>query len=211
MSLEKSDLQHLLNQAKTKLVGASEAAMKAELYDVLNEFFNGSNAWQEAIPVPIIPDETVYDIVPSQGGQIIRLVGVLDVNGFPQSAVMAQFGTLTFANPYNQAQTFQAVVAKNVTRPVGKDFVPDAPSFALSIYGTTILAGLLGRMMLQPNKSYFNESLGQYHTKDFNDGIAAARIATIRANSMGTQRWGFPRFGAGSQRGGVSTANPNRF
>ena len=45
--LAERDLNFVLTQASVKLVGASSAAIKAELYAVLDEFFDVSSSWQE--------------------------------------------------------------------------------------------------------------------------------------------------------------------
>lgn len=212
MTALKEDVDHLFQQAKTQLPGASELALKAELYDVLNEFFNESSAWTENIDIPIIPNSTAYEVVPSEGGQIIRLAGVVDANNIPQPGIMPDFGVVVFENPYNVAQTFTATVVKNVTQPVPKGGVPDMPDFTLSVYGVCILDGLIGRMMLHKAKSYSDETLGQYHLKRFNDSTAMARVAKMRRNAFGTQQWRFPQgFSKGSQRGGISTANATKF
>lgn len=211
MAANADDVKHLLNQAKAKLVGSSDAGIKAELFDVLNEFFNESSVWTENLNISVIPNELEYDMTPSDGGQIIRLAGVVDQNNIPQPAIMPDFGVLLFANPYNVAQTMVATVVKNVTQPVAHGSVPDMPDFTLSVYGVCILDGLCGRMMLHKTKSYYDASLAQYYLKRFNDAVAMARVAKLRRNTFGTQAWRFPQGSNGSQRGGVSTSNPNRF
>lgn len=205
MSQVKHDIERILNQARIKLPGASDAGIKGELFDVLNEFFGETSSWMEAISINILPNTTEYEVTPAEGGQIIRLAGVVDKNKLPQPAIMPSFGLVSFRDPYNVAQTFIATVVKNVSLPTTKDQLPITPDFVYSVYGTTILDGLLGRMMSQLNKSYSNDTLGTYHLKKFSDGIAMARVATLRANTFGTQRWHFPGGWRGrGQRGGVS-------
>ena len=40
MAIQKRDFDRLMNQARTKLTGASEAGLKGELFDVITEFFH---------------------------------------------------------------------------------------------------------------------------------------------------------------------------
>ena len=62
----------ILGQANTALTGASQAAMQAQLFDVLDEFFNDSNCWQESIGITVIPELLDYPLHPSTG-RILRL------------------------------------------------------------------------------------------------------------------------------------------
>jgi hypothetical protein len=195
----------LLDQARVKLPGASDAGIKGELFDVFNEFFSVSSAWLEDITVSVFATQTTYDLVPAFDGQIIRLLGVVDARNIPQVAALPDFSTLVIRAP-STAQNYTVTVAKNVTLPNDKKDLPIVPDWVLSVYGTVILDGLLGRMMLQQSKSYSNESLGTYHLKKFNSGVNGARVATLKRNSMNDQAWGFPQgFATHGQRGSMST------
>jgi hypothetical protein len=88
MAARREDVYRLLTQAETKLVGASVRALKAELFDVLHEFFNVTSCWREDIPITIKQNVQSYQVTPSQGGAIIRLFGVIDQNWIPQPAVL---------------------------------------------------------------------------------------------------------------------------
>ena len=52
--MNERDVERLLNLARTELVGASDAGIKGQLYDVCREFFKDSNSWYEHIKLPII-------------------------------------------------------------------------------------------------------------------------------------------------------------
>jgi hypothetical protein len=211
MTARKHDLDHLLDQARTKLPGSSEAGLKGELFDVFHEFFNDSDSWAETISVPIIPGSVDYNIVPSSG-QIIRLAGVLDQNQLPISALMPEVGVLHLMSPVNIAQTYSVVVVKNVKFPTDRQSVPDVPEWVLPLYGRTILSGLLGKMKGQPVKSYSDKTGSVFDLAQFKDGIAMAKVATFRRNAIGAQAWGFPQtFRTRGQRGGVSVGNPVQF
>jgi hypothetical protein len=88
MSARKEDLDFLLTQAETKLVGASRTAIRAELYDTMHEFFNTTSTWREDIPIAVKQNVQSYGITPSNGGEIIRLLGVVDQNWIPQPAAL---------------------------------------------------------------------------------------------------------------------------
>jgi hypothetical protein len=196
----------LMGQANVALTGASDAELKVQLFDVLEEFFRDSNCWQEAIFFTVIPDTLEYPLTPLTG-RIVRLNGVLDQNNVPQQAVMPEVGTVRFLYPYSNPQPMRAVFVKNVTDPLSCN-PPNVPDWVLPLYGNGILRGIIGNMMLQPGQSYSNQALSLSHLRKFRDVIAQARVATMRANTIGAQAWTFPQsFRTNSQRGGVSTAN----
>jgi hypothetical protein len=215
MALDPREVQQLLAQAQIKLTGASESGIKAELYDVLKEFFEDSSCWSEDILFRPAAGDTEVLLAPAQEGQIIRLVGVWDDKGSPQlDAFMRDFAILTFVNApqSNATADWSARVVKTVTLPITRDALPIAPVWTLRVYSIHILDGLLGKMMGQQQKSYSNNQLSAYHLKRFRTGIQLAKVAAERANLKGAQSWTYPRgWSSRSQRGGVSTAYPTRF
>lgn len=214
MALDPREVKQFLAQAQTHLTGASEAGIKAELYDVLKEFFYDSGCWREDIVFLPVAGTQDYMLAPRLDGQIIRLIGVWDGNGSNVAAFMPEFGTVQLTNmPQSDADSnYTARVVKTVTVPVTKEALPIAPDWTLGKYSIHILDGLLGKMMGQQQKSYTNNSLSAYHLRRFRTGIQIAKVAAERANLLGAQNWAFPRgWGSKSQRGGVSTAYPTRF
>jgi hypothetical protein len=215
MALDPREVQQLLANAQIKLTGASESGIKAELYDVLKEFFEDSSCWQEDIEFLPLANQTEYLLAPAHDGQIIRLIGVWDDRGTPRmDAFMREFATLTLINPPQNDATanYTARVVKTVTVPVTRDAMPVAPEWTLRVYSIHILDGLLGKMMGQQQKTYSNNTLSAYHLRRFRVGIQLAKVAAERANLHGAQNWAYPRgWGSKSQRGGVSTAYPTRF
>lgn len=214
MAINKTDLEQLLNQARVTLVGASEGGLKGAFYDVLSEFFNDSSSWSQNVQFSAIPTTVSYQLSVNEG-RIIRLVGVSTPNnpqqvaaGLPAGlfvpALMQDVGTIILANAPNTATTYIAEFVTNVAQPVDRNSLPQAPDWALPIWHVGLLDGLLGKMMIQPNKSYSNKETGQYHLKRFRDAIARARVSKLRANTNGSQAWRFPQqYRSTSQQGGV--------
>ncbi len=212
MSLHENDFNRFMDMARIKLTGASDAGIKAELFDVLHEFFSDSGSWTEMLTIQIVPGITTYALTPQKGGKIIRLIGVWDPNQIPQEAFMPEFGVLQLVYPTNLANPYTVAVEKQVVLPTARDGVPDAPTWVLQVYERTVLDGVLGKMMGQQNKSYSNDTLSTYHLRRFRDGIQMARVATQRQNTKGAQAWAYPRqYRTSTQRGGISTANPTTF
>ncbi len=239
MTVPKKDLNYLLNQARVKLPGSSDQGIKHELYEVLHEFFDTTNAWKQDVQIQVQPLIQAYNIS-VLSGQIIRLFTVLDQNLIQQPAVlmapslpgppggstsgptsinlppnpstMADFMTLSLQLQYSNPQTFTASLITNVTQPNDNHGIPDMPDWTLAKFGRVILDGLLGKMMGQPSKSYTQDSLSVYHLKRFRDGMAMVRVAMTRSNSVGSQNWAFPQqFRTRNQRGGVSVGSQTGF
>jgi hypothetical protein len=196
----------LLAQAQAVLTGASNAELKVQLFDTLQEFFDGSNCWTETIEFTVIPDTLDYKLMPLTG-RILRLYGVQDQNGTLQQAAMPTIGTVHFLYPFTNAQPMAAWVVKTVTDPLDCH-PPKIPDWVLPAYGNGILSGIIGNMMLQPGQSYSNQAMSQFHLTRFRGQIAHARVAMMRGNTVGSQAWHFPQsFRVSGQRGGVSTYN----
>lgn len=214
MALNQVDVDQLLNQARVTLVGASEGGLKGAFYDVLSEFFNDSSCWTQDVLINANATSVVYPLQVNEG-QIIRLVGVTTpcdpaqvAAGIPGglfiSALMPEIGTLILKHAPNTSVNYLATVVTNVAQPVDRKGLPQAPDWALPIWHVGLLDGLLGKMMIQPNKSYSNKETGQYHLKRFRDAISRARVSKLRANTNGAQAWRFPQqYRSTSQQGGV--------
>lgn len=214
MSATAADWNQLMNQARVRLLGASDAGIKGELFDVLHEFFTETSWWTESIPVSIVlPDPQVYNLSVAEGGQIIRLAGVVDPNNVGQPALLGDdLTSVVFARPYNTSQLMTAVVVKSVCLPTDKIMFPEVQSTFLPRWHTVVLSGVLGQMMGQLSKSYSNETGSTYHLRRFNNGKAQARVEKLHRSTMGAQSWTFPQgFARGSQRGGTSIGSANSF
>lgn len=197
----------LLGEARVVLSGASDAELRVQLFDALEEFFDGSNCWQEAINFTVIPETLEYPLNPVEGGRIHRLYGVVDQNGFAQAAIMPTIGTVLFQYPFTETQPMSAIVIKTVTDPLCCS-PPDIPDWILPVHGRGILHGILGNMMQQSGQSYSNPQLGMFHLQKFRDAIAHARVAMMKRNTVGAQAWAFPQtYRVTGQKGGVSTFN----
>ena len=239
MTVPKKDLNYLLNQARVKLPGASDAGIKHELYEVLHEFFDTTNAWKFDVQINVQPLIQAYGVsVPS--GQIIRLFTVLNqdliqqpavlkapslpgppggstsgpssINTPPNPSTVTDFATISLQLQYSNAQIFTASLILNVAIPDESHGIPEMPSWTLSKFGRVVLDGLLGKMMGQPSKSYTQDSLSTYHLKRFRDGMAMVRIAITRSSTVGSQNWAYPQqFRTRNQRGGVSVGSQTGF
>lgn len=195
------DLNRLMDNARVKLPGALDAALKMELFTVMKEFFEGSNIWEEDIPFDVTvtslsratnPEAYTYEIVPTEGS-IIRLIQIKDSGGIPQHGEMTVPGTIILTTSPNTAQTYTATVSKTVTDPTTRQNYPVFPAWVLTRYFNEILHGLLAHMMTQIAKPYSSPTMGQYYMRSFTAGISRANNEHSHGNILGGQRWRFPQ------------------
>lgn len=201
--LSERDLKRFIDEVRVELVGASKAGIELALYSLASEFFRDTNAWTEVITLPIVINQQEYRLVPRLGGKIIKLVAVIDQNGFPVAALLPDFETLHLRhnpqNTTNVSQSYNVYVVKTVDD--SADGAPDAPKWLLSVYRQAMIDGVLGRMMSQENKSYSNAQAAQYHLRRFQKLESDAKVAAQRQNTMGAQNWRYPGgWRAASQR-----------
>ena len=48
-----ADITRLMNNARDRLAGATDPLMQRELFNVMDEFFKGSNVWNEDIELTV--------------------------------------------------------------------------------------------------------------------------------------------------------------
>jgi hypothetical protein len=214
-----ADITRLMNNARVRLAGATDGLLQIELFNVMDEFFKGSNVWNEDIDIEVPgqdPPNTVYDITASGPALVDKLLWVYTVDpntptarGSAIGASMSTPGELTLAQQPSSDVTYRVTVALTVQDPIKRDGYVQFPAWVLAKYRDVILDGLLASMMSQPNKPWTNTQLSVFHMRKFKNKIASARVEWTRNNTYRRQAWVFPSgFSRGSQRGRSSWGGP---
>lgn len=189
-----ADVNRLMDNLRISLPGAVDAALRLEVFNALNDFFQGSNIWREDIEVPITAGVTNYEITPTGPAVIVRLIGVIDSNKLPVKAVLDLItGELALASAPSQTDTYTAQVVLTVNDPLDREGYPVFPMWVLNLYQNDIISGVLGRMMMQPAKPYSNLPLAAAYTRSFQSAISAARAEANRRFTYRAQAWQFPQ------------------
>jgi hypothetical protein len=184
----------LLNNARSRLPGATDDVMKYELFTTLDEFFKESSVWKEELELPVEPGTKVYELDPPTYGMTHRLMWVQDADERLVDAVLSDdLSSVELAAEPGAETTYTVTVAVTVKDPVTRESLPLCPSWVIDKYGIGLLDGLLGRMMSQPAKPYSSESLAVLHLRRFGSTKALARIEGARKNTYGRQNWSFPQ------------------
>jgi len=210
-----ADITRLMNNARLRLTGATDAVLQQELFAVMDEFFKKSNVWNEDIDVAVPgldPAGTIYELVPSGSALIDKLLWVFQKpadtsigRGPGVNAAMSIPGQLTLQTQPSSDVIYTVTVALTVQDPTLKNGYVTFPAWVLAKYREAILDGLLGRMMTQPSKPYTNSQMAVFHMRKFVQAAASARVEWARNNTYRAQAWAFPGgFSGGSQRGGRS-------
>lgn len=189
-----ADVNRLMDNLRISLPGAIDDALRMEVFNTLNDFFQGTNIWREDIEVEVAAGETHYEILPSGPANIVRLIGVIDHNKLPAKAVLDLItGELALAEAPSQSATYTAQVVLTVNDPLDREGYPVFPMWVLNLYQNDIISGVLGRMMSQPAKPYSNVQLAVAHSRAFNSAIATARMEANRRFTYRAQAWQFPQ------------------
>lgn len=212
MASLKHDYARLLNLARVKLPGSSDAAIKAELFEVLHEFCNETNVWWVDVPITTVVGVNKYPVISSTPGEIVRLISLRDgdFNAWPAS--MPQVPIIQLSQLPQQVSTVQVITARiayvpgvPVTRDGETGSLPEIPEELLPLYAPNILDGLLGRMMAHISKPYSNERMSLYHLRRFRSALTATRAAVLHQNSYGVNTWNYPQgWRSTGQKGGVT-------
>lgn len=203
------ELTRLMNNVRTYVPGAIDAALKLELFNTLDEFLRATNFWQEDVDFATelntaaagtTPDNLDYEVIGGEPGYIISLLGVVNSADVPVSATMPTLGTVTVTNSPSTVETLTATVSYTVVDPVDNNDYPQMPEGLLQRWGAGIMYGIIGRMQAQPAKPYTNSQLAIFNLRKFDAEVARARTAVLHANTYGAQSWSFPKFAPGRQR-----------
>jgi hypothetical protein len=206
-----ADVQRLMNNAMVHLPGATVPVMQQELFNVMTDFFQGSNVWNEDIPLTIPgldPAGTVYLLAPQQPAQIDKLLWVFTApndnsirRGGAIGAAMSVPGELVLNTQPSSDTDIIVTVALTVQDPADRDGYVQFPAWVLQKYMNVLQDGLIGKMMAHPVKPYTNMQLSVFHSRAFKSGISQARVEWTRNNTYRQQAWRFPISVGGSQRG----------
>lgn len=189
-----ADITRLMTNLRIRLPGAIDDAIKFEVYNALNDFFQGSNIWREDIPVPITSGVKEYALTPTGAANIVRLINVVDNNSIPVDAWLdLETGDLVLGMTPSTDTTYTAQVVLTVNEPLDREDYPVFPTWVLNLYMNDITDGVLGRMMSQPAKPFSNAQLAAYHARSFQSAIANARAEANRNYAYSSQRWRFPQ------------------
>lgn len=201
-------IQRVFNNARVKLPGAVDDMLKLEFYNVLFEFFEGSNIWQETISLPVNTTTNIYDVDTCDVSQITRLMGIVTSQTYSSINVLGTMqtpGALVLKFVPNQADTYLVTVAKTIIDPVHIKptqstvtdplvyGMPNYPEWVVDKYIQGFIDGLIGRMMSQVAKPYSNQQMAVYHLRKFQMWITTARNEANRQNVYGAQRWIYPQ------------------
>lgn len=199
------DYARLINQAIVELPGATDAGIRQMLFEVFHEFFTETDSWQEEISVSILVDtKTPYRLVIAEGGEFVRLLGIVNTRGTSQPAVADMVGVVTLRDTPSVADTWTATVSKTVGIPVDRAGAPLVPDWVVSRWEPELIAGLLGRMMMQSKKPFSNMALAKYHLQRFRNGLGRVKSAVLHGNLKGANTWRYPTaFSTRSQRSGI--------
>jgi len=210
------DLTRLMTNCRVHLPGALDTALQLELFNVLDDFFQSTNIWQEDITFQVTAGDTaylgapaadtavIYYIEQSSVSNITRLIGIVDDNNIPVTGAMATPGEIILQLSPGNTAIYTATVSLTVDDPVAASGTnagfPEFPAWVLDKYALGILAGVVSRMMVQPAKPYSNPALAKMHHQKYAQFLQRAKYEALHQNVNNGQNWQFPQAFATTRR-----------
>lgn len=182
----------LMNTIRPHLPGAIDDAIRQELFMVCREFFAKSSAWRETLEFTPEAGEKEAFVMPF-AGKIERLISVEIGGRDVRGATFLPPDTVVMPFEGDGSKEYNATFAMTVSDPITRDAYPIAPDYLVERYTQTLIHGILMNMMAQPSKPYTNPAMAQFHMRKFNGGWQRALNDTKTGNTVGSQRWRFPR------------------
>ena len=207
-----SAVARIIDKARIQLPGSLEGVLRLELFDVLKEFLQRTDAWQEDIIIPIQPNWPFYELPPFSQSLVNRLIWL---EGQPPNSTPPQRGPvqqghlertgasaiLKIDRPPSTQQAWCAHVALTVIDPTDNEGLPTLPEWVVEKYHDYLGSGLIHRMAMHPGKPYSNEKLAVMNGRRFEVGTSLAKKEVRQGHVYGAQSWAFPQtFRAHSQR-----------
>lgn len=191
---DSADVTRLLNNARVRLPGALDAAIRWEFYEAVNEFLQESNLWQQDISLAVTSSTATYTLgsPPVTPCAIHRLWSIKGSDGLQRTGTMQVPGTLVLDATPQQADTYTVTVVTTVESPTDGDANPQFPAWIMTKYGNDLTGGVIGRMMTQVAKPYSNPTMAVYYLKRFQSAMSKASVESRHQNIFGGQRWRFP-------------------
>ena len=190
-----AETDRLINNLRIRVPGATDSAITLELYNVLDDFLNETNVWQEEIVIQPVAGQLTYQLDSLDAASIHRLLGVYDSSGARVQAAMQEPSVVVLADKsFAPGTKLTVVVALNVMTPNNPAAdIPYLPEWIWDRYMQDFIHGVQAQLFSQIAKPYSNERMAIYHMRVFAGAKSRARVEAKRKNTFATQMWRFPR------------------
>lgn len=196
-----SQFDRMMAEARIRLPGALDDAMKLELFSVLDQFFRTTMLWQESIPLFVNPDQQTYDIDSNEWvATINELLWTTNDMGTVVDAAMPEVGVIKLYHFPPNKLTYTVRVALSLADQTDDDGYPQIPFWIVTKYRECFKDGLISNMASQPAKPYYHKEIATFHGAQFRQGMVSAYADMKQQNTFNTQAWRFPSGFATSRR-----------
>lgn len=187
--------------------GATQSFIEQNLLAVLRDFFMVSNAWLvDTATIEVVPGQADYTVPSPVAATNIGLVLAVQTNdgrslwpmdrigGFWQrgrdlsSYYCPSPGVIRFMMILDNTASFTALVSLVPT-------TIELPRDLREQYQGTLEAGVMGKMLMLPNRPWTDIRQGTLLWRQYLNGRNIARVTAMRAFTPAGHGWQFPRFG----------------
>lgn len=218
MSCDAGELYRLLwARARMELPGSIDGALELIFQEILRRFFRDSLTWREELRFRAFSGRKRYDLdnyLRHAKVQWVRnvLYDERDINArvsigdcystepAPPTKYAVEHNSTLVIDPvpqFDRSETHNWCVHIAAIPEVGTISASGCgsiPGDLLQTWFDGILAGVLGRMMLQHAKPYTNLVLGRYHLQVFNSAIQEGKTLAHKGSTVIDAPWKFPAF-----------------
>jgi hypothetical protein len=205
-------LTALFNSIRVKCPGLVDEQMALELMESARVFFSESLAWRESGTISLSAPTVTIGLGDWRTGAEVIIPTQINWNGQPLSpiAILSDELQTEVGNPlcymFDMNKTVTLAPQPNSTPGVAHIFValqpalvnPAIPDEQLSLWYNGLLDTTLGRLYMQPGKTFSNMALGTMHQRKSRAWINKARDAAKRGLTTAEAPWRFPYFARGS-------------
>lgn len=197
-------------QLMPQVPGASQDFVEQQLLWVLRDWCREGLVWIEILPnLPIRPDKHGYVLPsPHPNTAIGFVLAVRDVESgreyhpFDNTGAWRQNretggdyfhcprpGMISFPYATDAAARLMTIIASIVP------FTIHVPDWMRQHHQNAIETGVVGRLLMIPNKPWTSQTVGQLHWRQYLNMRNVERVRAQQAYVPATQQWSFPRFG----------------
>jgi len=191
--------ERLLQTLRTQIPGVTDDMLNLQLFNVIDEFFRRTNAWQHYDDIPLQENIQQYVIPVPSGAVIVRAMGASH-NGMPITFQMSP-PDLVWLFHQPDLPMIEHPVVMGVSLSVAKDCMAkscdcwEIPEWCWNSFFQAWLDGVLARFYSMPAKPWSNSAQAVYHHKRFRNLMGGHKQEAEKGFVHSLPGWNFPRVG----------------
>lgn len=186
---------------RSQVPNAPDALIRQEIFNIMVDFTQGTNLWQEDVPINVVPNQLTYPFSVTSGVTYRLMVvykdGDQNKNWVDSGITMRVPGVLQLTRGQSEAVLWHAVVAKACRTPLvinGTDTgYPEVDAWIVDQNSDTIYYGTMWLLQRMPAKAFRDPVAARENGMIYSSAKSQARVDGMRTNVFGGQAWLYPQ------------------